>query len=127
MVKKNLSVHYMTKKEDVYKKFFNISYGLKMPIIFDGAYINGDFFEKYLNLILKLKTVISGAKIFSVNNLFYNIEYITYICLGHGISYLKDFLYKDYYSYKYTIKFYYLLLEYLFQMQKNMDGKIIIL
>ena len=100
MVKKNLSVHYITKREDIYKKFSNISYGLKMPIIFDGAYINGDFLEKYLDLILKLKAVISGAKIYSVNNLFYNIEYITYICLGHGISYLKDFLYKDYYSYK---------------------------
>ena len=42
----------------------------------------------------------SGAKIFSINNLFYYIEYITYICLGHGISYFKDFLYKDYYSNK---------------------------
>ena len=54
--------------------------------------------EKYLDIILKLKSTISGAKIYSINNLFYNIEYITYICLGHGISYLKDFLYKDYYS-----------------------------
>jgi CDP-glycerol glycerophosphotransferase (TagB/SpsB family) len=51
-----------------------------------------------LDIFLKLKTTISGAKIYSINNLFYNIEYITYICLGHGISYLKDFLYKDYYS-----------------------------
>ena len=53
-----------------------------------------------MDLFLKLKAVVSGAKIFSVNNIFYNIEYITYICLGHGISYLKDFLYKDYYSSK---------------------------
>ena len=45
-----------------------------------------------------MKVVISGAKIYAINNLFYYLEYITYICLGHGISYLKDFLYKDYYS-----------------------------
>ena len=60
--------------------------------------INGDFIEKYLTLILKLKIVISGAgiNIFYMNNLFYNIEYITYICIGHGISFFKDFLYNSY-------------------------------
>ena len=88
----------MSKREDIYKKYNNFSSNIIIPIIFDWAYINGDFLEKYLDLFLKLKVVISGAKIFSVNNIFYNIEYITYICLGHGISYLKDFLYKDYYS-----------------------------
>jgi len=98
MINENLDVHYMTKKEDIYIKFKN--YNKELPIIFDNLYINGDFLEKYLDIFLKLKAVISGAKIFSVNNLFYNIEYITYICLGHGISYFKDFLYKDYYSYK---------------------------
>ena len=100
MLKKNFSVHYMTKREDIYKKYKNFNSNIIMPIIFDWAYINGDFLEKYYDLFLKLKAVISGAKIFAVNNLFYNIEYITYICLGHGISYLKDFLYKDYYSSK---------------------------
>ena len=69
-------------------------------MILNDYYINGEFIEKYLDLLLKLKVVISGAKIFAINNLFYYLEYITYICLGHGISYLKDFLYKDYYSYK---------------------------
>ena len=73
---------------------------LLLPIIFDKAYINGDFLEKYLDIILRLKAVISGAKIYSIDNLFYNIDYITYICLGHGITLLKDFLYKDYYSNK---------------------------
>ena len=100
MLRKKLSVHYMSKREDIYKMYKNVNSNRICPIIFDGAYINGDFLEKYLDLFLKLKAVISGAKIFSVNNIFYNIEYITYICLGHGISYLKDFLYKDYYSSK---------------------------
>ena len=100
MLRKNFSVHYMSKREDIYKKYKNFNSNIINPIIFDWAYINGDFLEKYLVLFLRLKAVISGAKIFSVNNIFYNIEYITYICLGHGISYLKDFLYKDYYSSK---------------------------
>ena len=90
----------MSKREDIFKKYKNFNSNLVLPIIFDGAYINGDFLEKYLDLILKLKAVISGAKIYSINNIFYNINYITYICLGHGISYLKEFLYKDYYSNK---------------------------
>lgn len=98
MNKQNLKVHYMTKREDIYKNFSNYNLTSKNNIIFDSQYINGNFLEKYLEIILKLKSTISGAKIFSINNLFYNIEYITYICLGHGISYLKDFLYIDYYS-----------------------------
>ena len=61
---------------------------------------------KYKRLLKELfyyyirKYVIAGAYIYSINNLFYNIDYITYICLGHGISYIKDFLYKDYYGIK---------------------------
>ena len=90
----------MTKREDIYKNFSNYNLESKNSIIFDSQFINGNFLEKYLEIILKLKSVISGAKIFSINNLFYNIEYITYICLGHGISYFKDFLYIDYYSSK---------------------------
>ena len=98
MSKRNLKVHYLTKREDIYKNFSNYNLTSKHNIIFDFQYINGNFLEKYLEIILKLKSTISGAKIYSINNLFYNIEYITYICLGHGISYLKDFLYIDYYS-----------------------------
>ena len=98
MRKQNLKVYYMTKREDIYKNFSNYNVASNNNIIFDSQYINGNFLEKYLEIILKLKSTISGVKIFSINNLFYNIEYITYICLGHGISYLKDFLYIDYYS-----------------------------
>ena len=98
MNKQNYKVHYMTKREDIYKNFSNYNLTSENKIIFDYQYINGNFLEKYLEIFLKLKSTISGAKIFSINNLFYNIEYLTYICLGHGISYLKDFLYIDYYS-----------------------------
>ena len=34
-----------------------------------------------------------------MDNLFYNIEYITYIFLGHGVSYFKQYLYENYLSY----------------------------
>ena len=102
MIKMNLNVYYLTKREDIYSqyKIFNNNNMSYIPIIFDSHFINGDFLEKYFDIFLKLKVVVSGAKIYSFNNLFYNIEYITYICLTHGISYLKDFLYNDYYSTK---------------------------
>ena len=100
MIKQNLNAHYITQRDDIFKKYNNLNLYNNFPIIYGPTYINGDFLEKYLDIFIKLKAVISGAKIYSINNLFYNIEYITYICLGHGISYLKDFLYKDYYSQK---------------------------
>jgi CDP-glycerol glycerophosphotransferase (TagB/SpsB family) len=53
--------------------------------------------EKYLTLFLKLKQVVDGSGIFFnyFNNLFYNIEYITYISVTHGVCYFKYFLYKE--------------------------------
>ena len=35
----------------------------------------------------------------SINNIFYNIDYIIYICVGHGVSFFKYFLYADYSCY----------------------------
>ena len=100
MLRQNLSAHFMSKREDINQKYNSIDnfFNFRTPAILNDYYINGEFIEKYLDLFLKLKVVISGAKIFAINNLFYYLEYITYICLGHGVSYLKDFLYKDYYS-----------------------------
>ena len=95
MIKQNLNAHYMTKRKELLRK--NTSN--KLSIIY-FEYINGNFLEKYLDLILRLKSVISGAKIYSMSNLFKEIEYITFICVGHGISYIKDFLYKNYYGSK---------------------------
>jgi hypothetical protein len=100
MIKLNLNAHYITQREDIYKKYNNSKYSYNMPILYGSSSIDGEFLEKYLKIFLKLKATISGAHIYSINNLFYNINYITYICLGHGISYLKDFLYNDYYSCK---------------------------
>ena len=49
---------------------------------------------------MKLKQVISsvGVNIDFINNLFYNIDYISYICIGHGVSFFKYYLYKKYYG-----------------------------
>ena len=105
MIKQNLNAHYLTKRKELFQIYYNKNSSIKnkLPIIY-FEYIDGNFLEKYLNLFLKLKSVISGASISSMSNLFKQIDYITYICLGHGISYLKDFLYKDYYGSRYYNK-----------------------
>ena len=61
--------------------------------------------EKYLTIILKLKAVISGGGVnFNyIYNLFYIIEYITYISVGHGVSFFKYFLYADYSGYGHKV------------------------
>jgi len=102
MIKQNLSAHYFTERKDIYNEY-NTSKkeSLRVIPIIDKQYnITADFLEKYLNLFLRLKSVISGAEFFSIDNIFYNIEYITFICIGHGVNYFKPFLYTDYYGCK---------------------------
>ena len=98
MLKQNLSAHYMDAKKSIFKKFCNKEKNcLKViPMI----NINGDFLEKYLDIILKLKAVIAGHPFYSFYNLFFSIDYITYINLGHGVKYFKQFLYNNYSSFK---------------------------
>jgi hypothetical protein len=81
----------MTQKENIYEKYCQ-NKNICLTIINDD-FIDGDFLEKYLTLILRLKVVISGAEFFFIDNLFYNIDYITYISVGHGVSFFKHFLY----------------------------------
>ena len=99
MIKQNISAHYMDEKIDIYNQFCsNETNCLKViPIINKNTYIDGDFLEKYLDLILKLKAVIVGESIHSLNNIFYNIDYITYINLGHGIKFFKQSSYNKYF------------------------------
>ena len=97
MLKQGLPVHYITEK-------INITNNLteeqkKSSIIFvdrDNATVNGDFLEQFLPLFLRLKAVISSRDGVYMSNLFYNIEYITYIFVGHGVSFFKYFLYGIY-------------------------------
>ena len=98
MINNNFNAHYITMSTNIYKEFcLNDTNCLdKMQIIYGIKKINGDILEKYLELILRLKAVITAEKYESIDNIFYNIEYITYIFLGHGVTYIKSFLYTDY-------------------------------
>jgi CDP-glycerol glycerophosphotransferase (TagB/SpsB family) len=101
MIKRNLSVHYMDTKKNIYNQFCNNEkYCLKViNKINKIGIIDADFLENYLDLILKLKAAICGHEFDSLYNIFYNIDYLTYINLGHGIKYFKYFSYKDYSSF----------------------------
>ena len=107
MIRQSLPAHYITENIDIYTKYCgNEAKCLTIIYVNINNYtLNGDFLEKYLNLFLRLKQVISGGGInFNyINNLFYNIEYITYICVGHGISFFKAFLYSDFRPYGHQI------------------------
>ena len=94
MKSQNYRVHYMTQTENIYKKYCK-NQKICLTIIKDW-FIDGDFLEKYLTLILRLKSVISGAHYYLIDNLFYNIDYITYICVGHGVPFFKSFLFYEY-------------------------------
>ena len=102
MIIQNLKAHYLTMSPIIYQQFCldhgECSYNLR--IIYGVRRINGDVLEKYLKLFLKLKAVITAEPYESIDNLFYNIDYITYIFLGHGVQYIKSYLYKNYLSYK---------------------------
>ena len=99
MDKLNYPVHYITEKKDIYQKYCEKeSKCLKVIPITKSNYLNeGDFLQNYFGLILKLKAFISAKPwcINSIAELFYNIEYITYIAIGHGLCFFKDYLYKE--------------------------------
>ena len=100
MIKRNISAHYMTEKEDIYKEYCqNEKRCLKIIPIFKGkSMLDGEFFEKYFSIILKLKAVITSISFNSFHNIFMYISYITYINLGHGVKYFKHFLYQSFSS-----------------------------
>ena len=92
-------MHYITENAEIYKNYcMNIRKCQTIIRIDRETYpLFGDFLENYLTLLLKTKVVVSG-KVQAVNlisKLFYVIDYITYISVGHGICYFKDFLYGE--------------------------------
>ena len=94
MIEQNLPAYYVTERKDIYSEFMNDN---KIIMIKNKQYsITGDTLEKYLDLFLRLKVVVSGAEFYSKYNIFYNIEYITFVSLGHGVNFFKHFLYGDY-------------------------------
>ena len=100
MLKRNIKVHYITMSWEIYNKFYlsNKESQKELLIIYGVQKINGNILEKFFELFLRLKAVIAAEKYDSIDNLFYNIDYIIYIFLGHGVTYIKSYLYNDYLS-----------------------------
>jgi hypothetical protein len=99
MFREKLPVHYLTESSDIYNQYCSQIYKCQTVLLVNklNYTINGDFLEKYLTLLLKLKQVISGSGTYFnyINNLFYNVEYITLISVTHGVCYFKYFLYDE--------------------------------
>ena len=98
MLKQELPVHYITENIDIFNEFC-VNKKKCNSIIYvnkKNYTINGEFIEKYFSLFLKLKQVIFGGGIYFnyINNLFYNIEYISFISITHGVCFFKYFLYE---------------------------------
>ena len=100
MIKQNISAHYITEKIEIYEEYCqNEKNCLKIiPILNRKYFLDGDFFEKYFSVILKLKVVVSSVDLYSFDNIFMYIDYITYINLGHGVKFFKHFLYNRFSS-----------------------------
>ena len=100
MIKQNMSAHYITEKEDLYNEYCPDHKYCQtiIPINIFSYYKFGDFLEKYLTLMLKLKAVISckQSSFHYLSYLFYKIEYVTYIAVGHGVDFFKDYLFGYY-------------------------------
>ena len=99
MKKQNYPVHYITEKDDIrYKYCQNNTKCDTIITINENTYFTfGDFFENYLPLVLKTKAFISCKEkhFHRVGYLFYRIEYVTYIAVGHGVCYFKDYLFNN--------------------------------
>ena len=100
MMNKNMSAHYITEKKDIYNEYCGVNKHCKtiIPINIIQYYKYGDFVEKYLTLLLKLKAVISCKEhsFHYLSYLFYKMEYVTYIAVGHGVDFFKGYLFKGY-------------------------------
>ena len=99
MIKEKFPAHYLTESTKIYNDYCSKINNCEIVILVNmqNYTINGDFLEKYLTLFLKLKQVITGSGIHFdyINNLFYNIDYISYISITHGVCYFKFFLYEE--------------------------------
>ena len=99
MEKRNYPVHYITEKKELIKKYCGDEPGCNKIIKVHRALYDyfADFIEKHLTTILKTKAVVSCKEngFHFVSYLFYRLEYITYIAVGHGVCYFKDYLFEE--------------------------------
>ena len=98
LINEKMPAHYLTESSNIYKQYCSNVNKCQTILLVNmlNFTINGDFLEKYLTLFLKIKQVISGSGAYFnyINDLFYDIEYITYISVTHGVCYFKYFLYE---------------------------------
>ena len=100
MIKQNLSAHYITEKPQLQKMYCQNDPKCQTILFMNmKQYFKfGEFVEKYLTLILQLKSVVSckQSSFHYLSYLFYKTEYITYIAVGHGVDFFKDYLFLPY-------------------------------
>lgn len=99
ITKSKLKAHYITMSWNLYQQLCPTNKCKNdLQVIYGISKIDGDALEKYLELFLKLKAVVTAEKYYDIDNFFYNSDYIEYIFLGHGIQYIKSYLYDNYLS-----------------------------
>ena len=99
MIKQNYPAHYITQNKNYFRKYCGNDKNCKTIINVDiPKYIRyGDAVEKHLTLILKIKAFITcrSTDFHKVGILFYKVGYITYITVGHGVCFFKDYLFSN--------------------------------
>ena len=102
MIEQHYPAHYITENPQIIDEYCPDDIYLDQcePIIYVNLtiYINyADSIEKYLTLILKTKAFITcrSTDHNKVGSLLYMIDYITYITIGHGVCYFKDYLFSN--------------------------------
>lgn len=99
MIRQNYPAHYLTENKKFIQKYCHSNEECESMIYVNAPkYANyGDTVEKYLTLILKTKAFITcrSTNYHMIGFLLYKTEYITYITIGHGICYFKDYLFSN--------------------------------
>ena len=99
MKRQNYPAHYLTENKKIIEKYCSSIEDCESIIYVNiPKYINYDeAIEKYLTLILKTKAFITcrSTDRHKIGSLLYMIDYITYITIGHGVCYFKDYLFSN--------------------------------
>ena len=102
MIEQHYPAHYITENPQIIDKYCpqDIHLDECEPIIYVNTKIYSNYadsIEKYLTLILKMKAFITcrSTDYNKVGFLLYMIDYITYITIGHGVCYFKDYLFSN--------------------------------
>ena len=102
MIEQHYPAHYITENPQIIDKY--CPHDIYLDECESIIYVNtkiysnyADSIEKYLTLILKMKAFITcrSTDYNKVGFLLYMIDYITYITIGHGVCYFKDYLFSN--------------------------------